>query len=240
MKLAWLLAGTLALPAWLAAQNISALLPSGTLLPVTLDHGLKAGQLHAGQIIRARLMQSVPDSEVHRGAHVVGRVVQVRSAPRGPAEVEIRFDAIESGGHRIPIRTDLRALASPLEVEEAKMPEEMSSRGMTPETWTTQQIGGDQVYRGGGPVTEDLMPVAKPVAYGVEGQPRPNQPCRGEIAGNGRPQALWLFSADACGVYGFPDVSIEHAGRNSGTIALAAQKGRLSLGGGSALLLRVE
>jgi hypothetical protein len=246
MKLAYLFAAALALtlPASVAARTADASqgsLPAGTLLPVSLNHGLNAEKLHAAQTIEAELMQSIPGTSVHRGAKVKGEVVQVGTSGASQ-QLVLRFDAIESRGQRIPIRTDLRAMASPLEVREAQVPEEMASRGLTPETWTTEQIGGDQVYRGGGPVVEGHTRVGKPVAYGVEGQPLPNpdQHCRGVVADNDQPQAFWLFSVDACGTYGFPDVSIQQAGRNDGSIVLTSHDGKLNVGGGSAMLLRVQ
>lgn len=240
-----MLAGMLVLPACYAAQTSASAagsaLPEGTLLPVSVDHGLNVKKLHAGQTVRLRLMQSVPQTHVHRGAKVVGHVVSV-SAPGAPAQLAIRFDAVESHGQSIPIRTDLRAIASPLEVRQAQIPEEMSARGMTPENSTTQQIGGDQVYRGGGPVAQGETVVGEPVAYGVVAHPLPDlgKPCRGAVADNSRPQALWLFSVNACGVYGFPKLIVEHAGRGNGTIMLASNSSKLTLGGGTALLLRVD
>ena len=238
MKLAWVLAGILTWPALVAAQEP---LPPGTLLPVSLSHGLNAQKLHPGQTFHARLMQSVPGTQVHRGAKVVGRVVAVNAAKNAPS-LEIRFEAVESHGQRIPIRAGLRAVASPLAVTNAQMPEDMSSRGLTPETWTTQQIGGDQVYRGGGPVAQGNEVVGKPVAYGVVGHPQSElgEPCRAEVADNSRPQALWLFSVNACGVYGFPNLTMEHGGRSSGTIVLTSSESNLKLGGGTGMLLRVE
>ena len=166
MKWLSMLAATLLWPALALAQSA---IPAGTLLAVSLDHGLNINRLHAGQEIRARIMQSIPGTPVHRGAHVLGKVLAVDSAANGPARLEIRFEVIETHGRRIPVCTNLRAIASMLEVEEAQIPEEMSSRGLTPETWTTQQIGGDQVYRGGGPVTEALTDVGTPAPYGVLG-----------------------------------------------------------------------
>lgn len=238
--LAALAGAALLFPAARAAQHP---LPAGTLLPATLDHGLNAQKVHSGQIVRARIMQSVPGTGIHRGATLLGRVVRVSSPAKGATTLELRFDAIQDHHRRIAVRTDLRALASPLEVEYAQIPEEMSSRGLNPENWDTQQIGGDQVYRGGGPVAEGNKAVGKPVAYGVLVSPRvkSGSPCRGETNGNPGPQALWLFSADACGLYGFPHVRIEHAGRsNDGSIVLTAEHGKLNLRGGSGLLLRVQ
>ena len=216
-------------------------LPASTLLPVTLYHGLNAKKLHPGQSVRLRLMQSIPGTSIHRGSKVLGTVVRVSTLPNGAATLVLRFGTIESHGQKIPIHANLRALASPLDVEEAQIPEEMSSRGMTPANWDTQQIGGDQVYRGGGPVTENGHKVGKLEAYGAVDMPQPalGMKCRGAVDKN-HPQALWLFSADACGVYGYPHLVIQHYGRNNGRIVLASERGKLNVGGGSAMLLRVD
>jgi hypothetical protein len=241
-KLGWLLAALLALPIAAAAQSTAENeLPAGTLLPVALGHGINAGKVRAGDRIHAKVMQSIPGTLVRRGAEVVGRVVAVYSDSNGAEKVAIRFDAVRSQGRMIAVSTDLRALASPLEVLMARVPEDMSSRGLTPETWTTQQIGGEQVYRGGGPVTRGTTPVGKPVPYGVVAVPQPtaDASCPG-AQGNGQPQALWLFSTNACGVYGFDNLRIERADRTSGTIVLSSQAGKLKVGGGSALLLQVQ
>jgi hypothetical protein len=238
----WLLAAVLALPFSATGQNAAEnALPAGTLLPVALGRGINAGKMRTGDTIQAKVMQSVPGTDVRRGAKVVGRVVAVNSGSSGPATVAIRFDAIDSQGRMIPVSTDLRAVASPTEVQKAQVPEDNSSQGLTPETWTTRQIGGDQVYRGGGPVARGTTPVGTPVPHGVEAVPQAaaNGPCRGD-EGNGQPQAMWLFSTNACGVYGFQNLNIEHAGRTSGTIVLSSNNGNLKVGGGSALLLRVR
>jgi hypothetical protein len=241
MNWASLLAAAFLWPGLALAQNA---IPAGTLLAVSLGRGLNVNKLHPGQEIRTRIMQSVPGTAVHRGAHVLGKILAVDSGANGSARLEMRFDAIESHGRRIPVRTNVRAIASMLEVEEAQIPEEMSSRGLTPETWTTQQIGGDQVYRGGGPVTEALTDVGTPGPYGVLATPRvrTGEPCRAAVNDNNHPQALWLFSADACGVYGISNLRIVHAGRTApvGTIILSTERGKLNLRGGSALLLRVQ
>lgn len=65
--------------------------------------------------------------------------------------------------------------------------------------------------------------------------------CRGAINSD-RPQALWVFSGDACGIYGIEHLQIFHAGRTSprGLIILASETQKVSLKNGDGLLLRVD
>jgi hypothetical protein len=237
----WILTAVFCLPGSVAAQSV---LPSGTIIPVSLDTSINVKKAHAGELIRCAVMQDIPGTTIHRGAHVLGYVVQATTRKGGPARLEIRFDSVQMHRRSIPLHANLRALASFLEVQEAQIPEDGASRGLTPETWDTQQIGGDQVYRGGGPVAVGEMVVGQPTPWGVLALPRRQfgMPCRGVMGEATQPQAMWLFSRDACGVYGFWDVRIEHAGRTDpkGTIVLASGDGKLSLMSGSAMLLRVR
>jgi hypothetical protein len=241
MKLTWTLAAVLGLPAVLSAQSG---VPAGTILPVSLDKSVNVRKVHPGEEVRAKVMQDIPGTSIRRGAEVIGRVVEANLSPGGLARLGIRFDSVRQHGQSIPVTTNLRALASFLEVEQAQVPEDMSSRGLTPETWTTQQIGGDQVYRGGGPVAVGIEPVGESTFYGVLGMPlaQHGQPCRGVVADANRPQAFWLFSTSACGVYGYAGVRIEHSGRTDpdGVIVLVRDGGDLNLRIGSGMLLRVH
>jgi hypothetical protein len=217
-------------------------IPSGTILPISLDTGLNAAKVHPGERIRATVMQDVPGTSIRRRAKVVGQVVDAGASRNGGTQLKIRFDGVYVHGGLVPFQANLRALASLLEVEEAQIPEEMSSRGLTPATWTTQQIGGDQFYRGGGPVARGVTTVGQVTPWGALDLPRtqPGMPCRGAIGENHGPQAMWLFSSDACGVYGFANIRIEHAGRTDpqGAIILVSDNGKLKLGSGTGLLLR--
>src|SRR5580704_15637899 len=57
--------------------------------------------------------------------------------------------------------------------------------------------------------------VGKPAPNGVlvHVSSRPGSECRGEVDGNDRLQALWVFSSDACGIYDIPGVTLICAGR---------------------------
>jgi len=228
--------------AW--AQNA---VPVGTVLPAELSASLDSGKSKPGQVITARIMQDVPlpAGRIPAGARIVGHIVNVAPAKTGSGmEISLQFDAVRFSHRSIPIITNLRAWASMTEVEDAQIPSTGPDRG-TPWAWvTTNQIGGEVVYGQGGPVTNGSSFVghAAPGGVLVHLSSKHGSICRGEVGGNDSPQALWLFSSDACGLYGFPELEIAHAGRTSpvGQIRIASKRGRLHIQGGSGLLLRVN
>jgi hypothetical protein len=217
-------------------------------LPVELRSSLNSQKSKPGQTITARLMQDVPLSpgkKIRAGAKVLGQVVDVKPAQGGqPAAMTLRFDAVNFGHRSVPVTTSLRALASMLEVEDAQIPPTGPDRG-TPWAWATRDlIGGEVAYGQGGPVARGTQIVGQALTEGVLAPVEASRSsgCRGEEAGNARPQALWVFSSDACGVYGFAGVTINHAGRRApeGQITLISQKEKLDIKSGSGLLLRVN
>jgi len=222
-------------------------IPAGTILPVRLDTTLSLSRCKPGEPIRARVMQAVPlpDGTVIRaGSKVLGRVIRVSgSSGAEGGEIAIRFDTLKTSRTSVPLTLSLRALASFMDVEEAQIPDMGPDRGTSAEDYTTNQIGGDVVYRGGGPVMSAGEIVGKPAPYGVLVHPRanPEQGCRGAIFGNRQPQALWVFGSAACGTYGLPGVSIKHAGRTApaGEIVLTSQAKGGEVRGGAGMLLRV-
>ncbi len=233
------------LAANLFAQNA---IPAGTIIPVELKSSLNSQKLQPGQVITARVMQDVPlspGSSIHAGAKVMGHVVDVKPAHGASgAQVSFRFDTLVVSKRRIQFVTNLRALASMMAVEQAQLPETGPDRGTSENAWTTDQIGGEVVYRGGGPVANGLRSVGEPTANGVlvHVSAKPGTECRGEIEGNHQLQAFWVFSSDACGTYDLPNLAILHAGRDApvGEITLGSDKGDLNVRSGSGMLLRVN
>lgn len=219
--------------------------PSGTLLPITLNSSFHSSHAKAGDVIVGTIAQDVPlpsGQSIRRGSKVFGRVVHVGSG--SPAQATLAFDSLKMNGKTVPIETDVRAIASFMMIQDAQVPAMGPDKGTPASAWTTVQIGGEVVYRGGGPVMNAGEVVGKPVPGGVLGQARARvgAPCRGAIDGNNAPQALWLFSSDACGVYGMSDLSIVQSGRTEpvGQIELASQKETLKVPRGTGMLLRVN
>ena len=239
------LLGSLLLSAAALAQNE---IPPGTILPAKLNSSLNSRKNNAGQTITARVMQDVPLSphtKIRAGSKVVGHVVAARAAAkRGSSQITLRFDRLEFNHRSVPISTNLRALASTMEVEDAQVPPTGPDRG-TPWAWRTRNlIGGQVAYGDGGPVERGDSIVGKTLADGVLLPVEANRArgCRGQVAGNNGDQALWVFSSDACGLYGMPDVTLAHAGGSEpvGEITLRSSQGNLNVRAGSGLLLRIE
>jgi len=227
--------------AW--AQNA---VPVGTVLPAELTASLDSGKNKPGQVITARIMQDVPlpAGKIPARARIVGHIVNVAPAKGGSGmEISLQFDALRFSRRTLPITTSLRAWASMTEVEDAQIPSTGTDRGTTWAWMTTNQIGGEVVYGQDGPVTNGPNFVGRQAPGGVlvRVSAKRGSMCSGEVGGNDRPQALWWFSSDACGLYGFPDLEITHAGRTNpvGQIRIASKSGRLHIQGGSGLLLRV-
>jgi hypothetical protein len=221
--------------------------PPGTVLPVRLSSSVSSARSRPEQIVTARVMQNIllpGGAEIHRGSEVVGHLVKmVPASAHSAAALVLAFDAIRLPDRTVSLRTSLRALASNLEAADAQTPKYFDDATAS-SYGTTTQVGGEVVYRGGGHVMSGETVVGEPVYGGVLGRTRANldKGCRGAVAGNDRPQSLWIFSSNACGAYGYPHLTIAHAGRRSphGEIVLTSANDRwLNVRSGTAMLLRV-
>jgi hypothetical protein len=221
--------------------------PPGTVLPIRLNSSLSL-KTRPGKVISGRIMQDVTltdGASLRAGTRVLGHVIRVSSETEGvsTAELSFAFDKVMVSNRAVPITTNLRAMASFMEVEGAQVPENGPDRGTPESAYTTVLVGGDVDYRGGGPVMEGSNIVGRPILGGVvsEVSLNPGSGCRGSIDGNNSPQALWVFSSDACGLYGFPGVEIAHSGRRNpvGEIVLKSNSRKLNVPSGTGMLLRV-
>ncbi len=217
----------------------------GTTIPVTLNHTLDGNKVKPGQVVEAKTLQDLflsPSLKLPRGSKVIGHIVET-PASAGSA-VSIRFDRIVGGHHEVPITTVLRAGASFMEVAASLQPTTGYDMGTSRYHWTTQQVGGDRVYRGGGTVVDASgKEVGKPgYRYARVRLDSANENC--PVVATRLPpdhlQAVGVFSAGACGLYGLPDISLDRPNpANPGVITLRSSKNDLRIAGGSAFLLQV-
>jgi hypothetical protein len=226
-------------------------IPPGTILPVRLNPTISSARCKPGQEISGRIMQDVPlpsGMKVREGSKVIGHIVNVTPATNGAgASISLQFDKLASSHRTISIASNLRAIAGFMRVAEAPTPPMGAGESEVFRWLTTVQIGGDVRYGEGGPVTTGdraNQTVGRAVAGGVLSQLRASAgaKCRGAIDGNDTPQALWVFSSDACGAYGLGHIRIAHAGRTDpvGVVEFASDNGDVEIRGGAGMLLRVN
>ena len=230
----------------LEAGSFAQELPVGTMLPVQLNTTLRAEKLKAGDRVSGKLAQYVDVNGIRlpRGTEVTGKVVQAAGiSGSSPARLALVFDGVRIQGRDVPITTSLRALASMQAVYEAELPtNDITDFGSTIRDWNTTQIGGQAVYRGDGKVMDGADVVGRATMVGeVFGTPKtwPWSACMRDRASN-TIQSFWVFSTDACGVYGLEGLKLAHAGRTEpvGQIMLEAPR-KLEIRGGSGWLLVV-
>lgn len=220
--------------------------PPGTVIPVKLADEFDLTVAHTQQTIEARVAQEVPlpgTEKIPLRARIVATVVGVNKTEQGGMRISLKFDElVEEKDQTSSIATSVRALASYQAVRNAQMPLAGADAG-TPAGWgTTVQIGGDTRFGDGGKVkSRQKQTVGKGVRGGVLVRLGPNEAlgCEGSNPGD-RPQATWVFSADACGVYDMKNVKIVHNGRTDpvGVITLEFTKDDMKLAPGTAFLLR--
>jgi hypothetical protein len=220
-------------------------IPAGTIIPVSLNSTLRSDKSGSGDAITATIMQDVllgTGETLRAGSQVAGHVVAAITPGKGSDESKIsfQFDQVRLDNLTIPITTNLRAVASKSAVL-AATPQLTSSEYSDNQV----QIGGDQIsYGKDGPVMVGSQVVGKYTSQGVLAYLNQDLeiPCRGTIDDNARPQAFWLFSVNACGAYGFGDLTVLQSGRSGpmGEVTLTSNGKAVKVEKGSAMLLQVN
>lgn len=223
-------------------------IPAGTLLPAMLNNTVDSDHNKPGDELSAKLMQDVPlpdGAKIKRGAKVLGRVVLVAAASGGqPARLIVQFDRIEIDKKQVPATTGLRALASMRAVSAAQQPVNANSgNGTSVWDWNMIQVGGQGVFNGQRIVKSQTGEVVGkvPEPGAVLGVPmaNPARGCPGAPA-NTAEQAFWVFSTDACGLYGYKHLGLDRSAGDASPaqITLTSPK-NITVRGGSGWLLQV-
>ncbi|MGI4831693.1 MAG: hypothetical protein ACRYFU_26455 [Janthinobacterium lividum] len=209
------------------------LLAPQTIVPITFVKGVSANRAKPGDAVLARTTQAVRLSdgqELKSGAEVLGHVVNVQSAvvdktpyaKRAVSVLAIQFDTLSAHNEKIPLHVTVRALADVFATSAAVEPRPSDEDPLH----RTTQIGGDIVTPS---QSEIVNGVGDTVGHNKKG---------GNFArlianvgtGNLRcdssstEQPVSVFSASACGMYGFSGMSfsIPDAGLSSSGFALSS------------------
>jgi hypothetical protein len=225
----------------LVAQPITAdridSLPIGITLPVSIRTSLKGGSTRPGARILAVTTQRIPlehGAYIPRGAKVLGDVVGSTATT-----LSMRFITLTTGAQSTPLSATALAIANFTDVQNTYAPAAGGSdRGdADPASWTTTQIGGDQVYRSNwdGPVmSTSSHKVGFADYHGVYALPHAFGPGSSDL-----PLAVGVFSTNARGLYGFDD-SVRLISTETGLTTLTGPPGKVLIRRGDNLLLQVE
>jgi hypothetical protein len=218
-----------------AVSSTAELLPRLTTIPIVFTKSIDANRVHAGDPIAARTTQQIRLASGHilpAGSRVAGHVIsgipftfdKTPYAKQKLSSLEIQFDSVADGNTQIPLSVYVRALADPLSSWDAATPKstDLDSLG------TTTQVGGDLVT----PSQEEVRSQEDEVV----GYKRRGGVYAHLISASGNSpegcdasdteQSMGIFSASACGLYGFTDITLVHSGRGSapGTILLESRR----------------
>lgn len=190
--------------AWATAQAVT-LEPSVT-LPISFTKSVRAANAKAGDEVEAVTVQRValPSGVLPSGTRVIGHVIAANAfaydktpyASQKAGSLRVQFDAVVVNGEKIPLNVIVRAIASPIAREDAASAasSDLDSLG------TQTQIGGDQLVPS---QTEVRNREGDVVAYNKRDGVYAHLIARGDCDGGSREVSVAMFSASACGAYGF-------------------------------------
>ena len=234
--------------------SFAATIPTSTAIPVRFTLTVDSAHAKAGDIVTAQTIQviSLPDgTSIASGAKVIGHVVDARPyafdptpyVKQTPSVLAIHFDRIVDHGVNTPLTASLRAMADPTRSDDASWPTYVYEGD---EIGTVILIGGDHYTPG---TTQVYSPDRDVVGYkrvhGVYARLIAN-----DYVGSGvilhcyasdTEQSVAIFSASACGLFGFDSVYLAVNGNESGgTFRLESRHGSVMIRAGSGALLQVQ
>ena len=212
-----------------------AALPASVTLPITFTETVNANRVHIGDVITARTMQSAQlenGQTIPAGAKVTGHVVRVDGfafnktpyAKQTASVLAVHFDSVTSKTATYPLNVYVRAMADPIASWDARKPRPSDE---DPDG-TLTQIGGELYKPHWGQVInmdEDVVGYSRHgniVAHLIPAQGTSPDGCDG----GDTEQSVAIYSANACGLYGFAGTQLLSSGRSGqpSTVVLAAKR----------------
>jgi len=237
----------------LSAAAWSAPFPAKTILPVSFATTIEAGKAKVNDPVRGHTLQTVilPDgTKIPKGTVLVGHITESLPFHFDPAPyaaqkrslLGIHFDRIELKNGSLPVTLEVRAVAGAYAVDDASRPFNATELQMT---GPMLQVGGDSYWPPDMAVRSHSGDI---VAYvrkeGIFARPLASAALNAEPGlecdAIGQEQAVSVFSAGACGLYGLTESVLESNGSDgSGTFVLASNRTSVFLLAHSAVLLEV-
>ncbi|MDE1175205.1 MAG: hypothetical protein PW789_01190 [Edaphobacter sp.] len=230
------------------ASTGAAQLPAHATLPITFTATVSAAHAKAGDTVKARTMQPVHLADgrvVPSGAIVLGHVVQAAAfeydktpyAKQAAGTLRIQIDSLEVQGTQVPLNVTLRAMADPLTSRQASEPKSTDLDSLS----TTTQVGGDQLTPSQSEIRNQDGDV---VGYNKHGGAFAHLLANSRDAvacdAGDTEQPVAIFSASACGLYGFYGMSLLSSGNvDSSRIELSSTRSNPQIWRNTTALLEV-
>ena len=216
-----------------------------TTLPIVFTQSISADHSRTGDPVSARTSQVVhlaDGSTIPSGAKIAGHVVAANGfaydktpyVHQKQSALTIQFDSLEFQHGTLPLNVTVRAMADPITSEHARMP---LATDVDPQG-TVTQIGGDQLTPSQQEVvSRDGDVVAYNKRGGVYAHLIANRGCDGSSV----EVSIGIYSASACGLYGFVSISAQEMGSEArpSTITLVSTHGSPKIWKRSTALLEV-
>ena len=237
-----------------AAQSSSgstAALAPQTTLPIAFTKTVDASHVKTGDPVVARTLQAVRlanGQEVKAGTQVLGHVSEAQPfvfdktpyAKQKQAVLVVQFDSLTTPhGEKIPLHVYLRAMADTFATNDAREPRPSDEDPLH----STTQVGGDILTPSQNVIINRDGDV---VGYNKRGGAYAHLIAK-TGAGPARcdesdtEQAMALFSASACGLYGFRDLALTSTGlaSDASSFTLVSKRRSPEINRGSTALLEV-
>ena len=211
-----LLSSGLAIAQTSATSTAQASLAPQTILPITFSKALSAKRVKPGDAIQARTVQQVRLANgqvVGRGAQVLGHVVAAQPfvfdrtpyAKQKQGVLAIQFDTLVSKDGNVPLHVSVRAIADSFATEAAVTPGPSDDDPLH----STTQVGGDITSPFRNEITSSD---GDTVGYNKRGGTFAHLIANGRCDASNNEQPISIFSASACGAYGFRDLAVATSG----------------------------
>ena len=218
-----------------AAPAGNGMLEPHATVPITFVKSVNANKAKPGDAVLARTTQVVRfanGQELKPGAEVLGHVVRVQPfafdktpyARQGVSVLAIQFDTLSTQSEKIPLHVTVRALADVFATTAAVEPRPSDEDPLH----STTQVGGDVVIPS---QSEIVNSEGDTVGYNKRGGNFAHLIANVGAGGlrcdaSNTEQPVSIFSASACGIYGFGDLSFSAplSGANSPGFSLSSTR----------------
>lgn len=199
------------------SQTPSVPLEAPATLPIVFTRTLSAANSRHGDAVEARTSQAVHlgnGAVIPSGAKITGHVLAANAfayditpyARQKQSILSIHFDSIAWNGQTLPLSVTVRAMADRLESDAARTPKLPHDA----DPWGTMtQIGGDQLT----PVQHEVTDrEGDTVGYNKRDGVYAHLIANGHCDGSDVEVSMGIYSASACGLYGFVSVTALETG----------------------------